>query len=121
VLGLVALLLGVTGLYGLIAYDVARRTREVGIRMALGSTKGAVVALFLRQGVRLVAPGIAIGLLVAAFASRGLSALLIGVSPLDPLSFAAVPLVLIAVAVAATIVPARRAAHLDPSRALRQD
>jgi len=120
-LGLVVLLLGLTGLYGVVAYDVSRRTHEVGIRMALGSTPGDIVRLILSKGMRLVVPGLLLGLLLAGLASRGLTALLIGVSPLDPISFITVSLLLIAVAAVSMLLPAGRAARRDPLKALRTD
>ena len=116
-----ALLLGVIGIYGVISYSVSQRTREIGIRMALGATRESVSSLFLRHGFRLALIGAAIGLAAAFAATRLMSALLFGISPLDPLTYASVPLVLLAAALLATYLPARRATGIDPSRALRAE
>jgi predicted permease len=119
--GGMALLLGVIGIYGVISYSVSQRTREIGIRMALGSTRRDVTRLFLAHGLRLTAIGIACGLAAAAVSTRLMSSLLFEVSPLDPLTFAGVPLMLIAAAALASYVPALRAALIDPNTALRMD
>jgi predicted permease len=115
----VALLLGVIGIYGVISYVATQRTREIGIRMALGAAARDVSGLFLRQGSVIVAIGIAAGLAGAALATRVMSTLLFGVSAVDPLTYVAVTSVLAATALLASYVPARRAARLDPSVALR--
>jgi ABC-type antimicrobial peptide transport system permease subunit len=117
----VALLLGVVGLYGVIAYIAAQRTREVGIRMALGAQTGDVRRLFLRYGLGLTGAGILLGLGAALGLSRVLSAMLFGVAPTDPLTYAAVSAVLASVALLATWIPARRASRLEPVTALRVD
>jgi predicted permease len=119
--GALALLLSTIGLYGLLAYTVGQRTREIGIRMALGGGRGSIFALIVRHGLRLTAVGVALGLAAAAAATRGLSRLLVGVSPTDPLTFAAVAAVLAAVAFLACAVPARRATRIDPAIALRYE
>ncbi|MEJ2540211.1 MAG: ADOP family duplicated permease [Gemmatimonadota bacterium] len=116
-----ALLLAGLGLYGVVSYAVARRTREVGIRTALGAESGAVVWMLTRSGLRLVVLGGAVGLLVAALLSRFLSRLLYGIPPLDPLTFVGVPLILLGVALLASWIPAMRAARVDPVTALRSD
>lgn len=121
VLGLVALLLGITGLYGVIAYDVSRRTREVGIRMALGAQKRDVLAQVLWSGMRLVLVGLLVGVPIAGLASQGLTALLFGISPLDPITFIGIPLLLIGITVAATLMPARQAARVNPVDALNHE
>jgi putative ABC transport system permease protein len=117
----VALLLGVVGLYGVIAYVAAQRTREIGIRMALGARTANVRALFLRHGLRLTVTGIVLGVAASLALTRVLSALLFGVGPTDPLTYAAVSLALAAVALLATDIPARRATRVDPGIALRAD
>jgi predicted permease len=115
----VALLLGVVGIYGVIAYVAQQRTKEIGIRMALGAASRDVSALFVRQGMALAAAGLGCGLVAAALLTRTMSALLFGVSALDPLTYIAVALALGATAVLASYVPARRAARVDPAEALR--
>jgi predicted permease len=120
-LGLVGLLLAAIGIYGVTSYAVARRTREIGIRMALGADSGRVLGLVLRQGATLTAIGSLIGLAIAAAAARALESLLFGVPGLDPLTFTGTAALFALVALAATVVPARRAASIDPMRALRQD
>jgi predicted permease len=113
------LVLGLVGLYGVTAFAVARRTREIGIRMALGARRGNVAAMVLRQGAALTALGLAAGTAAALALSRTLSSLLFGVGPHDPATFAAIVALLAAAALAACYLPARRAARLDPTRALR--
>jgi ABC-type antimicrobial peptide transport system permease subunit len=120
-LGLVGLLLAAIGIYGVTSYAVARRTREIGIRMALGADSGRVLGLVLRQGAALTAIGSLIGLAIAAAAARALESLLFGVPGLDPLTFTGTAALFALVALAATAMPARRAASIDPMRALRQD
>ena len=117
----VALLLASIGIYGVLSYIVGQRTREVGIRMALGAQKGDVVRAVLRDGAGMTLPGIGIGLLVALVLTRLMSAMLFGVTPTDVVTFASVPLVLCAVAMLACYLPARRAAKLDPMQALRAE
>jgi putative ABC transport system permease protein len=117
--GSVALVLGVVGIYGVISYVATQRTREIGIRMALGAAASDVSRLFLRQGGVIVAAGIGAGLVTAALVTRVMAALLFGVSAVDPLTFVAVAIALATTALLASYVPARRAARLDPSVALR--
>ncbi|HLK46608.1 MAG TPA: ABC transporter permease [Bryobacteraceae bacterium] len=114
-----ALLLAAIGIYGLVAYSVAQRTREIGIRLALGAAARDIRALIIFEGVRPIAAGLACGLAAALAFTRFLTSLLFGVKPWDPLVFLCVPLLLSGVAVLATWFPARRAARLDPIRALR--
>jgi len=124
VLGLfggIALVLAVIGVYGVMAYSVAQRTREVGIRMALGAQAGAIQALVLRQGAKLAAAGAAAGLILALAVTRTLSAFLFGVSPFDVFTFALVTLAILAAALAASWIPARRATRVDPLVALRAE
>jgi predicted permease len=117
----VALLLGVVGIYGVIAYVAAQRTREVGIRMALGAQIGDVRRMFLRHGLSLTAAGIGCGIGAALVLTRAMSALLFGVGPMDPTTYAAVSGLLAVVALLATYLPARRAAQVEPVVALRAD
>jgi predicted permease len=119
--GLLALLLAGIGQYGLLAYTVAQRTPEIGIRTALGAQKSAVVRLVVAQGMRLSLVGIGLGLVVALGVTRLLTRLLFGVSPLDPLTFIAMALLLLIVALVACALPARRAANVDPKTALRYE
>lgn len=116
-----ALLLASIGIYGVLSYIVGQRTREVGIRMALGAQKGDVVRAVLSDGARMTLPGIGIGLVVALALTRLMSAMLFGVTPTDVVTFASVPLVLCLVAMLACYLPARRAARLDPMQALRAE
>jgi putative ABC transport system permease protein len=116
-----ALLLAAVGVYGVVTHSVARRTREIGIRMALGAPAGAVRRLIVRQSLRVVAIGVVLGLFVGAAASRLLQGLLFGVEPNDPATFVSVAALLLAVAAAAAWIPARRALRADPLRALRAD
>jgi predicted permease len=117
----VALLIGVVGIYGVIAYAVAQRTREIGIRMALGAQLADVQNVFLRQGLWLTATGILIGIGVAMLVTRVMSAFLFGVGPIDPLTYAAVSATLGMVALIGIYLPARRATRVDPLLALRAE
>ena len=116
-----ALGIAATGLYGVLSYNVAQRRREIGIRAALGASRGNLVALVVRQGLGVTTCGLAVGMIVSALAARRLQPLLFGIQPLDHLSFAIVPLILLAVALAACALPARRAAATDPGTTLRAD
>jgi ABC-type antimicrobial peptide transport system permease subunit len=117
----VALLLGSVGIYGLIAYAAAQRTREIGIRVALGAQTGDVRRLLLHQALVLTAAGVALGVGVALALTRVMSALLFGVSPTDPVTYVVVIAGLATVALLATYLPARRASRIDPVVALRAD
>jgi putative ABC transport system permease protein len=116
-----ALLLASIGIYGVISYSVSQRTNEMGIRMALGAQKQDVMKMILTQGIFLIACGIGIGLLVAIAITRLMWSLLFEVSTLDPATFGVIALVLIAIALLATYVPARRATKVDPMVALRYE
>ena len=119
--GLLALLLASLGLYGVLSYIVARRTREIGVRMALGARWTEVTGLVVRQALGVVGIGAAAGVVLAAGAGRLLSALLFGVSVADPTAYALAAAVILAVSVAAAYAPARRAALIDPVLALRSE
>jgi len=114
-----ALLLGVVGIYGVISYMVSQRRREIGIRAALGAKKRELKGAFVRHGLVLAGIGVVIGLGAAAGLTRLLSTLLYGITPLDPVTYAAVPVVLVTTTVLASYLPARRAASVDPVEALR--
>jgi len=121
VAGGMALLLGVVGIYGVISYAVSQRTREIGIRMALGAQRNAITGMFVRHGLLLTGIGIACGL-VASFATmRLMSSLLFNVSPIDPMTYATIPLGIAAIAWLACYLPSRRAATVDPVNALRAE
>ena len=121
VFGGVALLLAIIGVYGVKSYVVSRRTREIGIRMALGATSSDVLWLVLREGLTLTLAGVGVGLLFAWAVARAVSGLLYEVSALDPLVFAVAPAVLAASAMAASYLPARRATRVLPLTALRTE
>jgi predicted permease len=116
-----ALLLGIVGIYGVISYAVSQRRREIGIRAALGAEPRELRRIFVRHGLALAAVGVAIGLAAAAGVTRLMSSLLFGITPLDPVTYLAVPLILVAATVLASYVPARRAAAVDPIEALRTE
>jgi putative ABC transport system permease protein len=117
----IALLLAALGLYGVISYNVARRTYELGVRAALGAQRGDLLRLVFRHGAALVAAGLAIGFVAALAAGRLISGMLFGVKPTDPLTYAVVTVALVAVAALALLVPALRAARVSPVQALRSD
>lgn len=121
VFGLLGLTLAAVGIYGVMAYSVARRTRELGIRVALGADRRRVVKMVVGEGLRMTLLGAAIGLVGAALATRLVAGMLYDVSALDPVAFVGVPLLLVGVAALAVYVPARRAAGADPMRALKTD
>jgi predicted permease len=117
----IGLVLGVVGLYGAVSYIASQRTAEIGVRLALGAKPASVCFMVLRQGTTVAAVGIVVGLVAAWSAARFMSSMLFEVSAHDPITYASVALVLAAVSVFATYVPARRAAGVDPVRALRND
>lgn len=121
VAGSMALLLGVVGIYGVIAYSVAQRTREIGIRMALGAQQKILTNMFVRYGLVLTGIGVACGLVAAFITMRLMSTLLFQVNPVDPLTYAAVSLGLIFTAFLASYIPSRQAAAVDPVEALRAE
>ena len=121
VLGGVGLLLAAVGLYGIIAYSVGRRTREIGVRVALGAQPRDVLGMVIREGMRLAGTGVVAGILLAAVATRLIAGLLFSVSPVDGMTFAGMSSLFIAVALLASYLPARRAAATDPLTALRSD
>jgi putative ABC transport system permease protein len=118
---LVALVLAAIGIYGVMAYSIAQRTREVGIRMALGAQPGDVLKLVIGQGMLLAGTGVVVGLIAAFGVARLFTSLLFGVSPTDPLTFATVAAVMSLSALAACYFPARRAMRVDPIVALRYE
>jgi len=121
VAGGMALLLGIVGIYGVISYAVSQRTRELGIRIALGAPQGSLRGMVVRQGLLLAAIGVAVGLGAAAALSRVLASLLFEISPMDPLTYLAVSVVLLIAAAAASYVPAHRASNVNPLVALRAE
>ena len=119
--GVMALLLGLTGIYGVISYSVSQRTREIGIRRALGAQNEQVTGMFVRHGARLAVIGIACGLVAAAALGRAMTSLLFEIRPLDPLTYVGVSLGLAAAAVLASYLPALRATTVNPIEALKAD
>jgi ABC-type antimicrobial peptide transport system permease subunit len=119
VMGLIGLTLAVVGVYGVVSYSAEQRTREMGIRMALGAGQREILGLILRQGITLVMVGVTCGLVASWALARTVVKLLVGVSATDPLTYASVTLLLAAIAVWACYIPARRATRLDPMVALR--
>jgi ABC-type antimicrobial peptide transport system permease subunit len=119
--GAMALTLGTIGIYGVLSYAVSRREREIGIRLALGARQRAVKGMFVKRGLALALVGVGIGLVAAAGVTRLLSSLLFGIGPLDPITYAAVPLVLVFAAASASYLPARRAVRVDPAVTLRSE
>jgi predicted permease len=119
-MGLLGLLLAAVGLYGVVSYTVSQRTREIGVRMALGADRARVLGMIVRDGMKLVVIGVVIGMVLAAAGTRVMAGFLFGVSPLDPLVFAVIPIGLALVTLVASYLPARRAAATDPVTALRE-
>lgn len=121
VFGILALILAATGIYGVMAYSVSRRTREIGIRMAIGATQAEVLTSVARRAATLIGSGLILGLALALVAGQFLERILYGVKPTDPLSLAIVLGLMLTIGAAATFLPARRAARIDPMQALRQE
>jgi len=119
--GALALVLGAIGIYGVIAYSVAQRTHEIGIRVALGAERGDVFRMILAQGAKLAGAGVVIGAVASYGVTRWMANLLFSVSPSDPATFAAVAIVLVLVALFASYLPARRTLRVDPMIALRHE
>jgi ABC-type antimicrobial peptide transport system permease subunit len=119
--GIIALLLATAGVFGVMAYSVSRRTREIGVRVALGAGSGDVLRMVLSQGLRTIFIGVAVGVAGALALTRTVESLLFGVTPTDPLTFASVTLLLVAAALLACFIPARRATKVDPIVALRYE
>jgi ABC-type antimicrobial peptide transport system permease subunit len=119
--GGMALLLGVIGIYGVIAYVVSQRTREIGIRSALGAEPRQLEKMFLLHGLKLSGVGVVVGLVVAAALGRSMSSLLFGIEPMDPAAYVAAIGVILAAAALASYLPARRAATIDPMETLRAE
>jgi ABC-type antimicrobial peptide transport system permease subunit len=119
--GALALLLALVGVYGVMAYSVVRRTREIGIRTALGAEPGTVLRMILREGLTMTLGGAALGFLLALGIGRAFSGMLYQVSPLDPVAFTLAAAMLVATALLACWLPARRAAKVDPIVALRNE
>ncbi len=117
----IALLLAAVGIYGVISYGVSARTQEIGVRMALGADRSSVLAMVLRESLRLTAFGLVIGLVLALVMTRLIATLMFGVRPADPLVYAAISGVIVLAAFLATMLPARRAAGLEPMQALRAE
>jgi len=121
VAGGMALLLGIVGIYGVIAYTVSQRTREIGIRMALGAQRSELTSLFVRQGLWLTLIGAGCGLVVAFVSMRLMSSILFNVSPFDPTTYASITLIVASTACIACYLPSRRAATVNPVNALRSE
>jgi ABC-type antimicrobial peptide transport system permease subunit len=119
--GVLALILAATGIYGVMAYAISRRTREIGIRMAIGASQGQVLAIVARRALLLIGSGTLVGLAVALAAGRFLEKILYGVQPTDPLTLAIVLMMMLAIAALACWIPARRAIRINPVTALRQE
>jgi len=117
----ISLVLAAIGIYGVLAYLVSQGTREIGIRMALGAPRNAILSLVVSRGIVLAAGGVAIGVLGALLLTRLMRGLLFGVKPTDAVTFCVIPLLLLMISLAATSIPARRASQVDPAECLRYD
>jgi putative ABC transport system permease protein len=116
-----ALILSAVGIYGVLAYDVSKRTHEIGIREAIGATHKQIITMVLRQGLWKAGIGLLIGIVGALYLSRFMTSLLFEVKPIDPLTFVLVPVLLLVVALLASYIPARQASRIEPARALRTE
>jgi len=121
VFAVAALALASLGIYGLVSYAVAQRTREIGVRMALGARSGDVLRLVMGQGMKLALAGVALGLVASVALTRTIQSLLFGVSTIDPVTFAALPLLVMLIGMLACWIPARRATRVDPLIALKYE
>jgi ABC-type antimicrobial peptide transport system permease subunit len=121
VLGLLGLVLAVVGVYSVISYAASQKTHEIGVRMALGAGRGDILKMILRQGFVLIGAGLLAGLVLTFVAARGIVSLLVGVSPSDPVTLISVALLLAAVGLVASYIPARRAMNVEPLRALKYE
>jgi predicted permease len=121
ILGLIGLVLALVGVYSVISYAASQKTHEIGVRMALGAGRGDILKMILRQGLVLVGAGLIAGLVLSFFAARGFGSLLVGVSPSDPVTLISVALLLAAVGLVASYIPARRAMNIEPLRALKYE
>jgi ABC-type antimicrobial peptide transport system permease subunit len=121
IVSVLALILGAVGLYGVLSYVVAQRTREIGVRMALGATTGVVRRQVVSEGTKVVLVGVGIGVVAALASTRLLGTLLYEVKAVDPLVFAAMSLAMVGIGMLASYMPARRASNVDPIEALRSD
>jgi putative ABC transport system permease protein len=121
IFGGLALVLAMVGVFGALAYSVAQRTREFGVRIALGATAGTVLTMVLSGAARVIGVGALIGIVLAALLARSIATFLVGVQPVDPMTFGAVIIVLGATAALACVVPALRAARIDPVEAFRSE
>jgi putative ABC transport system permease protein len=121
VFAVAALALASLGIYGLVSYAVAQRTREIGVRMALGARSGDVLRLVMGQGMKLALAGVALGLVASVALTRTIKSLLFGVSTIDPVTFAALPLLVMLIGMLACWIPARRATRVDPLIALKYE
>jgi putative ABC transport system permease protein len=121
VLGLLGLVLAIVGVYSVISYAASQKTHEIGVRMALGADRGDILKMVLRQGFVLIGAGLVSGVVLAFLAARGIGSLLVGVSPSDPITLISVALLLAAVGLVASYIPARRAMNIEPLRALKYE
>jgi ABC-type antimicrobial peptide transport system permease subunit len=115
------MILAAIGIYGLLSYSISQRSYEIGLRIAVGATRGSIAGMILKQGVRIALAGIMAGLTISFLLTRFLSRLLFGISSIDPMTFASASIFLLLVSITASLIPAMRAARLDPIRTLRAE